>query len=169
MQISDQDFGWVIGILEGEGSFTARDRHRNVVSVYSTDEWTVRKLESLIGGFVTGPHKRRARGINMTHWKPIWRWGLTNWDSIYPLLHCIISELSPRRQEQAQKVLDNVPKRETGELMSVNTSGFSGVTLNRNTGRWTARVTANGRRYWIGTFATPELAASAISKWPGGA
>ena len=39
-----------------------------------------------------------------------------------------------------------------------NTSGYKGVVLCRRSGRWRASVRKNGRRIYLGTFATPEAA-----------
>lgn len=42
-----------------------------------------------------------------------------------------------------------------------NTSGYKGVTFNKVSGKWRARLRVNGRRISIGEFPTPELAAEA--------
>ena len=39
-----------------------------------------------------------------------------------------------------------------------NTSGFKGVTLDRRRGKWMAQIKKDGRRYWLGRFATAEAA-----------
>lgn len=44
---------------------------------------------------------------------------------------------------------------------SNNTSGFLGVTLCKQTGRWRAQLCQSGRRIRIGRFSTPEEAARA--------
>jgi hypothetical protein len=39
-----------------------------------------------------------------------------------------------------------------------NTSGFKGVTFDRRRGNWFAQITKQGRRYWIGRYATAQEA-----------
>lgn len=45
-----------------------------------------------------------------------------------------------------------------------NTSGYKGVWFHRKLGKWCAELKASGRRYRLGTFETPELAAEAYAK-----
>ena len=42
-----------------------------------------------------------------------------------------------------------------------NTSGFKGVAARRRTGKWTAQITKDGRRHYLGSFASAEDAHSA--------
>jgi AP2 domain/HNH endonuclease len=42
-----------------------------------------------------------------------------------------------------------------------NTSGYIGVTFDKQTGRWRAQVQVNGKNHNIGRFDTPEQAAKA--------
>lgn len=51
--------------------------------------------------------------------------------------------------------MQNVGKRKS------NTSGVAGVCLRRKTGRWLAAITANGQRYFLGSFASLEEASAA--------
>lgn len=45
-----------------------------------------------------------------------------------------------------------------------NTSGFRGVTMNRQTGRWVAQLYLHGKVICLGTFATPQEASAAYEK-----
>ncbi|HEJ8008058.1 TPA: HNH endonuclease [Serratia marcescens] len=45
-----------------------------------------------------------------------------------------------------------------------NSSGFKGVSWNRKSKKWSAEITANGNRMFLGFFMTPELAAEAYNK-----
>ena len=47
---------------------------------------------------------------------------------------------------------------------STNTSGYKGVTLLAQTGRWRARITVNGEVNYLGCFDNPELAHAAYCK-----
>jgi hypothetical protein len=42
-----------------------------------------------------------------------------------------------------------------------NTSGFKGVVFNRQRGNWKAQITKEGRRYYLGSYATAEKAHAA--------
>jgi hypothetical protein len=44
-----------------------------------------------------------------------------------------------------------------------NTSGFKGVTFDRRRGNWFAQITKQGRRYWIGRYATAQEAHEAYA------
>lgn len=44
-----------------------------------------------------------------------------------------------------------------------NTSGFKGVTLHRQTGKWSSEIWANGKKHYLGLFLTKEDAAMAYS------
>lgn len=46
---------------------------------------------------------------------------------------------------------------------STNTSGYKGVSLNKQTGRWTAQITVGRKRIHIGYFDFPEDAAQAYN------
>lgn len=55
-------------------------------------------------------------------------------------------------------------------LYRTNTSGFKGVTYERRGGRWVASIQVNGRKRYLGTFASPQEAAhiydtAALSAW----
>lgn len=41
---------------------------------------------------------------------------------------------------------------------STNTSGYKGVSLNKRRNKWSAYITTNGKRKFLGNFNTPELA-----------
>jgi len=45
-----------------------------------------------------------------------------------------------------------------------NTSGCKGVHFNKPTGKWMARISANGKRKYLGLFETKELAYSSYKK-----
>lgn len=45
-----------------------------------------------------------------------------------------------------------------------NKSGLKGVTLHEKTGKWMAKITVNGRSFYLGLFLTPELAHAAYSE-----
>lgn len=52
----------------------------------------------------------------------------------------------------------NVPK------YANNTSGYKGVSIDRKNNKWTARIKANNKYYFLGYFQTPEEAAHAYDE-----
>lgn len=102
--MNDIDFGWIIGIIEGEGSFS---NDRRCIVVGSTDEFVVKRLQELCGGNVYGPTYYGSK--RKDHWKPFYQWRLGGWENVSLIADCIKPFLSPRRQEQAQALLDNPP------------------------------------------------------------
>lgn len=47
------------------------------------------------------------------------------------------------------------------KISTANISGFKGVEFHSRTGRWRARIAANGQRLFLGYFDSPELASRA--------
>lgn len=97
------DLGWVVGIIEGEGSFILRLRTNKNGSSYifdasvqlsSTDVETVERLATLVGGRVYGP--RIKQGC-----KPCWKWCLYRRADVVDFCFSVLPHLSPRRQAQA--------------------------------------------------------------------
>lgn len=104
------DKGWVVGILEGEGTFIARLRDgvrqpyilAMSTDVVSTDEFTVRRMRNLLGGSVYGPYKRDRGRPN----KPTWKWSLHRRNDVAALGAAVLPHLCERRQQQVQAQLD---------------------------------------------------------------
>ena len=48
-------------------------------------------------------------------------------------------------------------------VRSNSTSGFKGVNMDAEVGKWRARITVNGRRIHLGRFTNPEIAAEAYN------
>jgi len=47
------------------------------------------------------------------------------------------------------------------EKSVLNTTGYRGVSFKPSHNKYQAQITANGKKYWIGYYDTPELAAAA--------
>ena len=89
--ITVKDIAWLAGLLEGEGTFFARDHrggsHRVVIA--STDKDVVERSASLMGNPKVYPsiYKNRPK-----HWKPLYRCGIEGRPAaalmmtIYPLM-----------------------------------------------------------------------------------
>ena len=49
-------------------------------------------------------------------------------------------------------------------IRSTNTSGYKGVSWQKNAGKWKAQVVSKGKTRYLGLFTTPEAAASAYDE-----
>ena len=45
------------------------------------------------------------------------------------------------------------------KMMKSNTSGYTGVSLNKKTGRWIVKITFKGQTYYLGSYSDIEEAA----------
>lgn len=156
--ISDQDFGWIVGIIEGEGCFAVDEHGGNRrILVTSTDKWVVEKLKQLVDGNIGGPYTNPKK----PHHKPKYHWILGKWEEVSLLTECLQPYLSPRRQEQAQKLLDNPPKKLAGKM----SSRYKYVCFYKRNNKWRAQLQGK----WLGDFLEEEQAASAVEQFLKGA
>lgn len=107
LELDPFDAGWVVGLIEGEGSFIVRLRQNKAGNSYifdasvqlsSTDLEVLTRLESLVGGRVYGPRPKRGC-------KPCWKWSLHRRADVVHFCRLLLPRLSPRRQAQAQKLI----------------------------------------------------------------
>lgn len=56
------------------------------------------------------------------------------------------------------------PVGKSGSPKNTNKSGFTGVTFEKSCNKYSAKIYANGVRYYLGVFDTPEEAAEAQQK-----
>lgn len=109
--ISDYDWGWVVGVIEGEGYIGSyKDKRRPNSYQFScrvmmTDEDVVRRLYLLCGGIMGGPYKKKKRSPNGADCKDQWLWKLEVQSSLYDLLSHLRPFLSIRRTEQLDKTM----------------------------------------------------------------
>lgn len=94
------DLGWLVGMLEGEGSFVSRKTTRGAwectIQVASTDYSTIRRLREIVpGGRVHVLKRKRERG------KKCWSWRLGVRAKVGAIIVKVFPHLGPRRQEQA--------------------------------------------------------------------
>lgn len=102
--MTDLELGWIIGLLEGEGSFMAKTikrdgRLRGLIQCHMTDRDVIEQLHSLLGGSMN------ASAYHKEGRKPIWTWFLTRQEDIIRVLPQMIPHLSKRRQKQAMACL----------------------------------------------------------------
>jgi hypothetical protein len=102
-KLSDFELGWVVGIIEGEGTIHIdnHQRSRGVIAVNMTDADTVYKLEAVTGiGRVYGPYTQKQANC-----KPYWRWAVSSYSELQMLLSAVKQHLGSRRSEQACALL----------------------------------------------------------------
>lgn len=110
-EMSEFEFGYVIGILEGEGCFSihkqyGRPPERKVyvypkIEVQGSDRDTLEKMVEFTGiGKVTGPYKTRAK-----HHSPMFAWRMSSRESLN-LMNKVLPFMSERRQERIREVIE---------------------------------------------------------------
>jgi hypothetical protein len=103
---SELDWGWVIGLLEGEGCFTIRSvgkyRYPRII-VASTDFDVLHRLQSLVPGNLTGPYDPKANGSLGS--KPQMRWTSTKKGDTIDLMKQLLPHMSERRKARIEEVL----------------------------------------------------------------
>jgi hypothetical protein len=110
--MTDLEFGWVVGFLEGDGCFYARKRsdRTSVVSVnfsaVQVQRWPLERLEALLGGHIRGPYP--GRGYNR---RLVYSWALVGTKAV-ALGRLLLPHLSPEKRERMELALtlwDSVP------------------------------------------------------------
>ena len=136
---------WLAGMLEGEGTFHVR-KDGGEVSIASTDFDVVCGVRTVAGmGTVMGPYAQQ-------HWKPKWKWSISEELDILDLCERIRPYMYSRRKEQIDKLVQY-------------------YTDKRATMRYPKGVSKNGKGYraycmgkTIGTFPTAEQASEAYKQ-----
>jgi hypothetical protein len=97
-------WAWIAAVIEGEGWIgpapEAR-RPRAIVGVQSTDRDVIDRLHHLTG---VG-HVIQLNRMRQPHFKPSWRWAVTNRAGVQDVLWEISPQLGQRRAERARHVL----------------------------------------------------------------
>jgi len=134
--MKDSDFYWMVGILEGEGTFLkgspSNPTYPSVVIVM-TDEDTMQKLQTIIGGTLRRYSKRKA------HWKDTYHLAIRGKSSVL-LMQSIKPFMSKRRQLQIANAIAcyedktqplKINSTQTAEILKLNASGKSTRELGR--------------------------------------
>lgn len=107
-RLSDFDLGWLVAIVDGEGSLILRLRpsktrgHHIVdmsVQVTSTDEDIVQRLQQLCGGHIYGPRRKGSS-------KPCWNWRIHRRADVADLCAHLRPHLSQRRAARAAELIE---------------------------------------------------------------
>jgi hypothetical protein len=111
----DPEFAWACGLFEGEGTAWTDGAARRV-AIGMVDRDVLERFQRAVGvGRIRGPYAPGARSKQeMFHWE------VCAWLDVVPLLERMLPMLSPRRQEQAAKVLARPPKKNPGSPHGAN-------------------------------------------------
>lgn len=97
----EREIGWAVGIYEGEGSITLSNG-RPVIEIVNTNRWVCERFQRIVGGGnLCGPYRRSGRN-------EYWRLVFSGWNRCARLTDLLWDDLSPRRQQQIQNVVDQV-------------------------------------------------------------
>ncbi len=97
-------FSWLVGLLEGEGSFLNPRCGRNYkprpyITLTSTDKDVIQQASKQLNNKVSGPYQYTANR------KPYWKTQLSGKQAL-SLMTTMLPYLSSRRKQQVRKVLD---------------------------------------------------------------
>ena len=113
------EFGWVVGLLEGEGCFfVRRDKKRGQVaagvSLAMCDEEPVRRIRAFFGcGTVRGPFFNNPGGRRPNH-RPLFKWAVGTAQA-RSVMRIVLPYMSPRRHARIEEVLaETTPKGRNG-------------------------------------------------------
>lgn len=151
------DLGWLVGIIEGEGSMhisktttqAGNPREQPWLTVNMTDEDTINRLREVTGIGGVRPLKVQPNR------KPQWLWSVSSIPQLAWILPQIIPHLSIRRRYQASRVMELVGVKQAE-------SRLHGIRF--KAGKWQAEVTVNGVYKYVGRFDSRAEAALAASR-----
>lgn len=105
---STAEIAWAAGIFEGEGNISAgaesytskatgarRTYFKVYLQIHMTDEDVIRRVQSVLGGRVTGPYR-------YTSGKQYWVWAVTGHDEAVDVFEALYPWLGERRREQGR-------------------------------------------------------------------
>jgi|SRR5580765_177702 len=81
------------------------------------------------------------------------------------VVHHINGDTLDDQKTNLQIVDDSYNGMKRNKLNKNNTSGYRGVTIGRDPGKWQAEVTYQGKHRGLGTYSTPEAASEAVENF----
>src|SRR3990167_4856028 len=104
MELNNYDLGWIVGFLEGEGSFQAKkiregeSRRHAAIVVVSTELESLNKIKNLIGGKLYGPYNSKHKTVlrNTKNPKQFWIWNIAKHKEAIDMMNYLKSHLSQR-------------------------------------------------------------------------
>lgn len=103
--MTELDIAWAAGLLEGEGSFTARTNSPVLrVSCVMTDLDILERLQSIFGGLI---HKNsRDTKHYKDHWKDSWSWSASG-DTAKTIMTSVLPYMGGRRSNKINELLES--------------------------------------------------------------
>ncbi len=100
----DAEIAYAAGLFEGEGTVGPFGGKRHPrMSIHMTDREPLELIQRILGGTLRGPYPKAGNR------KPQWAWRLNGWTDIEQAYALIGEWLSPRRREQFERTLAEVP------------------------------------------------------------
>lgn len=98
-----QEIAWAAGLFEGEGHIGRHGRSRQL-RLSSTDRDVVERFQKAVNNRGTIVERRE------TEHKPIYRWGVSSWIHVKPILEMFLPYLGKRRNKAAKRMLAHPPR-----------------------------------------------------------
>ena len=105
----DPELAWVMGVLEGEGSFILANQSSGKyagISMQTIDKDILERIQDRLGGKVYGPYNYQGEG-----YKPLYHWWHRGRGVTEAIMLSMYPYMSPRRQKQILNVLKNSEAR----------------------------------------------------------
>jgi len=125
LPISDMDFAWLAGLLEGDGSITSQH-----FAVQLTDQTLLQAVAKLLGSNITtyDASKHQLANDDATNWNIVYRTSLGRKPRLEYIAPKIYPYMSQWRQKQIHTLMERVDP--TGQwLQTVSPSMFAGKSL----------------------------------------
>ena len=111
IEIKEFDLGWFVGIIEGEGSVSARINRKTgyltvELTVASTDEDMIDKLHKIY------PGKSKYIREYKNHFKTQYIWAVTDRQGLRTVINKVLPYMGKRRKEKMVEVLGIIDKYE---------------------------------------------------------
>ena len=105
------DLGWFVGIIEGEGSISARLNNKSgyltvELTVASTDRDMIEKLDKIY------PGKSEYIREYSNHFKTQYIWAVTNRSGVRSVINKILPFMGSRRKARMEEVIETIDKYE---------------------------------------------------------
>jgi hypothetical protein len=113
--VRPDELAWLAGLFEGEGSVIhrgySRSKQRGVV-IAMTDKDVIERaaLITQVGSVTRMPDTRSG--------KPMWRWTLSRWCDLEPLLREMLPWLGIRRRAKVEALLADPPRQHPNKRLS---------------------------------------------------
>jgi hypothetical protein len=119
---SDFDLGWLVGMIEGEGSIVNTARYGIQVNIASTDRDVLERALLIVPGSRIGKGRFAAKST-----KPCYLWFVSKRGVVAALLSAIYPSMSARRKARIEEAFArmNSPRKKPGPKPGANPSRYA--------------------------------------------